>query len=521
MVRNASLQDLNDFRNRFVPQGELKQLLDHEKIRELLLVLLDPQLHDEIDGFARIVSPSARHHCRCGNTLCTGMRILFVALVALSKEELLVHLCASAIMCDSAWPLEKTADEPDLEEPLLRMWRAFTDHEKEVFTQVQWQMRSPHLKRTSQTEISQSFDDEVSLPWVHLDNDKRSSDGTIQVSFVRKIKIHGSHHELESQGTSFALKVLEKRKLPHYTSKWFKREIKANQKASHPHITPLLAAFTHRSDFFLVLPWASGGNLQEMWEAYAPFGNAKLPGKKPSWLSAEWMAEQCFLIADAMATIHGHPSYMGGQCSAKQVHADIKPENILCFGSWDGEGPFSLKIADFGHSIPYNEHEPSTGIKGEPKTYRPPDDCKAAGLEWDIWTLACLYIDFITWAVLGSTGIDRFGEDRLAEITDANELDMEEDVFFRVQPIKPKWWRLTQKPQRVSVRVKDSVNSHLSYLRSHESCTQYLSSFLDYIETNMLLINMNQRATSAQVLERLYQLLLEVKGQEMRASSVV
>ncbi|TEA21734.1 Death-associated protein kinase 3 [Colletotrichum sidae] len=440
MLRHASLPDLDNSRNRFVPIGELKSLLNLQKIRDQLRIFLDPKSHidEDVDRMAECISPPTDNCSRCENDSCTGMRILFVALVAIEREQLVTQFCTSSSTCDTTWSLHDTTNS--LAELAAK--------EKEIFTQVQWAMRSPIFKNISSDGKPKVYADEVSMPWAMLKKDKKASKG--QGSFVHKLKIHESHHQLASPNACFALKVLQRRKVPSYGRKLFNNEVKANQKVSHPHITPLLGAFTHRSDFYLVLPWASGGNLREFWETHTLSEDLSL-----------WMVEQCYFIADALTTIHGGGSVDRSQGLARQLHADIKPENILCFK--EGATSCSLKITDFDRSIPY---DPETGLEekvDQPKTYRPPDNDGPVGLEWDIWSLGCLYIEFVTWALLGYSGVLNFGEARLKEV-DAQDPDspynpVEEDIFFSRQWTPPRGRRLRKIPAKKVMKIKRAVTS--------------------------------------------------------------
>ncbi|TDZ53043.1 Serine/threonine-protein kinase Aurora-2 [Colletotrichum trifolii] len=514
ILRHASLRELDKSRNRFIPIGELNSQLDFCTIRESLRVFLDPQSYTEadIDRMAYCISPPIEKCSRCANGSCTSLRILFVALVAVEKEQLITHFCNSRPnICDTTWPVRNTMSGLAHNISLSELWKSFTAHEKEIFAQVQWKMRSPHFSVITPDEDPKSYDNEVSMPWVLLGGEKKAPG--LPDSFVHKLRIHGTHHQLGRPDACFALKVLEKKRVPSYGRRLFDNEVKANQKVSHPHITPLLAAFTHRSDFYLVLPWANDGNLRQFWKTYAPYDHPDLPGKIAPWYSVDWMARQCYFIADALATIHGSRLGEGSRCSAPQLHADIRPENILCFS--EGEATCSLKISDFDRSIPF---DPQSGLQGEvdePKSYRPPESDEQVGLEWDIWSLGCLYVEFVTWALTGYSGVVNFGEARLEEV-DAQDPNspfnpVEEDLFFSRQRIPPRWRRLRRIPPKTAMKIKSAVTRHLQNLRGHPRCALYMRKLLDLAETKMLVVDVGGRATSADVRGALHQLLYPAK----------
>lgn len=254
------------------------------------------------------------------------------------------------------------------------------------------------------------------------------------------------------------MKVLEKGKVVRIAETDFEDEMAANQRATHPRITPLLAAFKHRNKFHLLFPWADGGNLQQLWRKYEPYPG--LDGQKAPWFSVEWMVDQCYHIADALATIHGHPSNEGGHFYQSQLHHDIKPENVLCFDdSRDGTSTFKLKLTDFGLSLPADSQSNlPRDLIAETKTYRPPErDIEGSNLgqKWDIWCLGCLYLDFITWAILGHRGVRKFEKARLDE-KDQPSGPVDEDTFFIKKRLVGRcWW--PRKTVLTVAEIKSSV----------------------------------------------------------------
>lgn len=123
---------------------------------------------------------------------------------------------------------------------------------------------------------------------------------------------------------------------------------------------------------------------------------------------------------------------------SSQFHMDIKPENILCFASERQDGGFTLKLADFGFA---KLLEPGSTCDMEnevdTKTYRPPEtDLQGyVSQNFDIWCLGCLYLDFVTWAILGWQGIEEFKKGRMKEEHDPEVIaamgHFIDDRFFR------------------------------------------------------------------------------------------
>ncbi|RSL93644.1 hypothetical protein CEP52_013132 [Fusarium oligoseptatum] len=106
-------------------------------------------------------------------------------------------------------------------------------------------------------------------------------------------------------------------------------------------------------------------------------------------------------------------------------HGDLKPENILCFSS--STDPEVLKdhtscipvISDVGLS---RTHDKSTQFRsktkmvgGETIAYAAPETelypDRATSRRYDIWSLACLYLEFVIWLLYGIEELDRCGRE--------------------------------------------------------------------------------------------------------------
>lgn len=150
-----------------------------------------------------------------------------------------------------------------------------------------------------------------------------------------------------------------------------------------------------------------------------------------SWYTEQWLLAQCLGLADGLAAVHGRP---GDPHTSAQMHADIKPENILCFAHGErDDGPFELKLADFGVAQVVDSETGTIKVKRVPhtKTYRPPehDTDDTLKLNYDVWCLGCVYLEFLTWAIAGSEAIDNFENARLEERDDRRAAAAGPNVF--------------------------------------------------------------------------------------------
>lgn len=127
------------------------------------------------------------------------------------------------------------------------------------------------------------------------------------------------------------------------------------------------------------------------------------------------------------------------------LHADIKPENILCFRDSDRAEPvIDLKLADFGEAERLGPKVAlEAGRVAHVKTYRPPekDLGNVITLNYDVWCLGCLFLDFVTWQILGQDGIDSFSKCRVDEADDPAVTKIPgqfvRDTFFKKVKEKP------------------------------------------------------------------------------------
>jgi serine/threonine protein kinase len=129
-------------------------------------------------------------------------------------------------------------------------------------------------------------------------------------------------------------------------------------------------------------------------------------------------------------------------------HGDLKPENILWFKPYleefkeadQGCAMGLLKISDFGltrfHGTMSRSHINASGVPVSP-TYRAPeyDIAKMVSQSYDIWTLGCVILEFVTWYLLGWEEVDRFAKNRARE-DNAGFKEHQEDVFFNFVNIK-------------------------------------------------------------------------------------
>lgn len=173
----------------------------------------------------------------------------------------------------------------------------------------------------------------------------------------------------------------------------------------HSHLIRLLMAFKHGERYYLLFRWAEG-NLVDLWKKH------RLSPTSSS--DTRWLIKQSLGMADGLRKIHCHSSWdqSGSNGTAHKDrkyrgrHGDIKPENILWFEK-DGDTQHHLVISDFSltrfHSPDSVSRVANRLVGGFSPTYSPPelDLQEELSQKYDIWSLGCLYLEFLTWFLLG------------------------------------------------------------------------------------------------------------------------
>ena len=239
----------------------------------------------------------------------------------------------------------------------------------------------------------------------------------------------------------------------------FKKEVEMLNKFSdeaHPHLISLLATYEQRNKFYLIFKWADA-DLLRFWRHIEP-------NPQVDYETIIWLANQCEGLANGLLKLHQYVSTYEQTDQAANTnlavpqqhppertrerrfgrHGDIKPANILWFRDpQDSEDKGTLRISDFGlaefNSRHSRSNRPNSHIAFS-VSYRPPEcDLKGAGISrsYDIWSLGCLYLEFIAWQLGGWDLVRHFARQRC--ISDTGSIgsivaELQEDTFFEILP---------------------------------------------------------------------------------------
>lgn len=290
---------------------------------------------------------------------------------------------------------------------------------------------------------------------------------------------------------------------------------------NHRHIVKLLATYRYRNKYHLLFPWAPC-NLRVYW---ATNHNPGWNRKSTLWMLGQLEGLTCglyevhhFKIDKVKTTLSpAQPPdptrlLVPGISVAEEDyrygrHGDLKPENILWSNELEGVDNMGvLQIADFGlgrfHGRASRSQMLAKSSIASP-TYEPPEIPLNAKVSraYDIWSLGCVFLEFITWCLGGKRLLSEF--ERLREADGGD--DTSNDKFFTVINYN--------KPGQDAV-VRREVLDWIQILLQHPRCSGALRELLATVEDGMLVILPEKRIKCRDLREHLIDLRKRAEGDD-------
>lgn len=284
----------------------------------------------------------------------------------------------------------------------------------------------------------------------------------------------------------------------------------------HPHLIKLLGTYKQNGKYHLMFPFANA-NLRKYWD--------DCPAPLFDDATVLWSLAQMTGVANGLLKIHNfrvtHPLKVPGAGNIRMTkdvklsvqqgeewfgrHGDIKPENLLWFSQARGaDHPLGvIRIADFGLGR-FHGRDSRSGVNPDTvfssPTYEPPE-CKLrqpVSRAYDLWSLGCLYLEFITWLLQGSAEIEGFAEfrGRMATGTGIND-----DNFFTI----------VTDTEGTRAIVRETVVIWTEKLHAHEKCSQLIHNLLDLIMGGLLIPEAKDRHQMSWVYQQLNAFLKKAK----------
>ncbi|KAL9562654.1 hypothetical protein ACKAV7_013218 [Fusarium commune] len=217
---------------------------------------------------------------------------------------------------------------------------------------------------------------------------------------------------------------LEAQDNPSINSDGWEKEVRAlwNMRGfDQRHIVKFITAFRREDEHYLILEWADGGNLRNLWDRLEHHLTAEL---------VKDAFEQLLGLSEALSQVHNPKEE---ESNIHFRHGDLKPENILWFKDSTDPGKIgTLKIGDWGLA---KQHQDLTQVRTKQTTtsfgtrlYEPPEEetvknntllvpdlnnpnGKAARKRsrlYDVWAMGCIWLEFLIWLMYGRYGLTRF-----------------------------------------------------------------------------------------------------------------
>ncbi|EWZ86176.1 serine/threonine protein kinase [Fusarium oxysporum f. sp. lycopersici MN25] len=296
----------------------------------------------------------------------------------------------------------------------------------DYFTQKQWPFLAPIFKREFEYVLQQG----IPLPLVEKGNAIVSG-----FSSVSKIKMHHAHVPEQIEHSMAMKKMeLESEDQIKYVNKEM-TNVKSLRLLDHDHLVKAILACTRGKQALFFFPWAKGGDLYNFLKSNSNEGMAAII----------WMLDQMVGLCSALSLL----------ADKGYRHGDLKPANILLFP--EKSGSYRLKITDVGlsklHILATSRRLNGTTAKATTRRYSPPefdllfdddgepvedsDDIKLSR-KFDVWSLGCVFIEFLIWAKLGRQKYKEFDRSmkRDRRFWDSGRKDLDDKVKERIQNLE-------------------------------------------------------------------------------------
>jgi len=240
----------------------------------------------------------------------------------------------------------------------------------------------------------------------------------------------------------------------------------------HPHLIRHLVTYETNSHYYVVFPWASGGNLSNLWQR----DNSMERTEK----LVLWSLRQMIGIASALEALH----------NVNCRHGDIKPENILHFIHDEEE---TLVLADVGvsrvHIHATKDRKGGTTTRATTPAYEAPealtDNKSPRARKYDMWSLGCILLEYVIWLLEDLEAVKRFRDAR----------DGPDHEFYFLSNNK--------------AEIHPTVRTTFRTLREHTRCRNgtAIEALIDLVAENLLQVDIDSRDPAEKVVQKLREIV--------------
>ena len=242
------------------------------------------------------------------------------------------------------------------------------------------------------------------------------------------------------------------------------------------------ATFEGRNTYYAIFPWADGGTLADLW--MDPDCIERTPGRDV------WTLQQMLGLAKALAALHRR------NCR----HGDLKPQNILYFKT---TAEPRLVIGDVGvsriHKFGTLVRVEQTNTMATTPSYEAPEvsggSVEKRSRRYDIWSLGCIFLEYVTWLLFGYGRIKEFRNERKA--TDCY------GYFYKLL-------------DNGVIGIHPKASEAIDQLLRHPQCgpgTPFRA-LVTLISERLLKVNVEERAEASELVTNLQEIVTKFEAQE-------
>ncbi|KAF4812429.1 putative serine/threonine-protein kinase tsuA [Colletotrichum siamense] len=473
-----------DSRNQFLPHGRIHDLVTEESITSTLRIGIPPDERDEPGNLSlarRILHDDAKTFF--------GIALL----VGLSGPDLIKGMkqVLDSGVGDKDLPTTKTfweskglySESSTGDDWVLPVWtfsrvQSFIDN-------WQWTLLAPIF---SVEDYNHDLHPRSVLPFTKVVAEYTSGAfGTVTAYQIHPAHLIDSKGQLQHHHAVAVKKIHDVGKSRQkIVSSWEKEVaiLKQMNNLKQDHIVRFLTAFRFgmpgKEEHHLMLEWAEGGDLRNLWKAQ----------RRPS-LTANLVKDtfhQLLGLAEAIKKAH-YP-----ESGPNFRHGDLKPENILWFGK---DSMDLLKIGDWGlakkHNLTTELRNKSTTTKDGTRAYQPPEEFvtyetnlltpnklgKKKSRLYDMWAFGCITLEFLIWLVYGFEQLETFN--RILQLSN-NEA--------------PRFYQIEYTQGRPTAKVHDIVTRWMDHMAQDPIFAPgqtALGNLLEVVRNRLLVVKLPRR----------------------------
>ncbi|KAF4463390.1 serine threonine kinase [Fusarium albosuccineum] len=434
----------------FLPLSDLDDIITHDNVRSQLswaTRLLSPRLPEKILSQAKKV----------------------LAILALMNETGAMKDLINEDICDEDLPLCRNGDKGDSEFDILvspgggKRFISFSSWPKKTrvaeFLEKQWVVQAPILDGTGQHIV---LNWKCPLPLIECIRMAQGGSGV-----VSKAKFHPAHQHIFQPGENSYIAIKELRDKKIFENE--RKNLEIIRDVRHRHLITCFAMCEKESIYYLIFPWAAGGNLRDFWKSE----NSR--PRAPNLVL--WAIQQMLGLADAIKVLH-HRNIR---------HCNIKPQSVLHFTESSRGDEGLLVLADFCAANAQETTTEYTITYDAPESEADRREGRPRFRAFDSWCLGCMFLEFTAWLTYDFMAVRSFRRRRTAN----DEQTSAPGSFFTKSSEGPK--------------IHLTVVEAMQHLREHPSSgpNTALGDLVTLIEERLLQIEPGDRAKADEICSRL------------------